>query len=286
MKYYTLVTNEQELAHLHKVYSEHLKPNNNKNVLFVASHNGIIITAYKTGKVVLQGAEVHSELLSIKKMLNREDYEAIGSDEVGTGDVFGPVVVCAAYASVEDIEFLESLNVRDSKTVNDDYIAKIAPQIAKRLTHSLIILTPDKYNKLVQDEGYNLNRIKAHLHNQAIISLTAKLPKKDVPVIVDQFCTPKLYFNYLKDETLVYRDLQFHTKAEDVHIAVAAAAIIARYGFLYSMQQCSKTAGQTLLKGASKKVDEQLAEIVNKNGVSILDDIAKTNFKNVTKQDF
>ena len=30
------------------------------------------------------------------KVLNRKDYP-ISSDEVGTGDVFGPVTVCAAY---------------------------------------------------------------------------------------------------------------------------------------------------------------------------------------------
>lgn|SRR5690554_4027982 len=282
MKYYTLVANEQELAHLQMVYREHLKSSNDSNVLFVASHNQVTITAYKTGSIVLSGEDIYGELFAIKKMLNREDFEAIGSDEVGTGDVFGPVVVCAAYASVEDIEFLEKLNVRDSKNISDNEIVKMAPLIAKRLTHSLIILTPDKYNKLVE-EGYNLNKIKAHLHNQALISLTAKLDNKEIPVIVDQFCTPNLYFNYLKDETLVYRDIQFYTKAENVHKAVAAAAIIARYGFLYSMQQCSKKVGERLLKGASKKVDEQLERIIDNKGTRILNDIAKTNFKNVTK---
>ncbi len=282
MKYYTLVATEHELSHLNMVYNDHLRPVKDINVLFVANHNKVTITAYKTGTIVLSGEDVNGELFAIKRMLNREDFEAIGSDEVGTGDVFGPVTVCAAYASVEDIAYLESLNVRDSKNISDKEIARIAPLIAKRLTHSLIILTPDKYNKLVS-EGYNLNRIKAHLHNQAIISLTAKLENKDVPVIVDQFCTPQLYFNYLKEETLVYRDIQFFTKAENVHKSVAAAAIIARYGFLYSMQQCSKKAGVKLLKGASKKVDEQLESIIAESGTKILNDIAKTNFKNVTK---
>jgi len=282
MKYYTLVTNEHELSHLNMVYRDHLRSVKDPNILFIANHNRVTITAYKTGTIVLSGEDINGELFAIKKMLNREDFEAIGSDEVGTGDVFGPVAVCAAYTTVEDIEFLESLNVRDSKNITDREIAKIAPQIAKRLTHSLIILTPEKYNLLVS-EGYNLNRIKAHLHNQAIISLTAKLKDKDIPVIVDQFCTPQLYFNYLKDETLVYRDIQFFTKAENVHKSVAAAAIIARYGFLYSMQECSKKAGVKLLKGASKKVDEQLEEIIEENGTKILNNIAKTNFKNVTR---
>lgn len=282
MKYYTLYATEHELDHLKMVYTDHMKQFKDPNIYFVAHHNQVTVTAYKTGSIVLSGIDIYSELFAIKKMLNREDFEAIGSDEVGTGDVFGPVVVCAAYTTVEDIEYLERLNVRDTKNMSDKEIAKVGPEVAKRLTHSLIILTPEKYNKLVS-EGYNLNKIKAHLHNQAIISLTQKLTDKNIPVIVDQFCRPQLYFNYLKEETLVYRDIQFFTKAENIHKSVAAAAVIARYGFLYSMQQSSKKAGVKLLKGASKKVDEQLEEIIKEQGTKILNSIAKTNFKNVTK---
>ncbi len=43
---------------------------------------------------------------------------AIGSDEVGTGDYFGPIVVTAAYVKKEDIKYLESLGVKDSKKIN------------------------------------------------------------------------------------------------------------------------------------------------------------------------
>src|SRR5690606_26700076 len=128
---------------------------------------------------------------------------------------------------------LESLNVRDSKNMNDKMIIQIAPKIAQRLIHSLLILTPKKYNNLV-DQGLNLNKIKALLHNQAIIKTSSKL-EETVPVILDQFCTPQLYFNYIKDETLIYRDIEFHVRAEAVHLSVAAASIIARYAFLVKM---------------------------------------------------
>lgn len=281
MKYYTLVTNEHELSHLNMVYRDHLRSVKDPNILFIANHNRVTITAYKTGTVVLSGEDINSELFAIKKMLNREDFEAIGSDEVGTGDVFGPVAVCAAYTTVEDIEFLESLNVRDSKNITDREIAKIAPQIAKRLTHSLIILTPKKYNQLIK-AGYNLNRIKALLHNQAIIKTTDKV-NKDIPVIVDQFCAPHLYYNYLKDETLIYRDIDFKTKAESYHISVAAASVIARYAFLAKMQEYSRKINIDLLKGASKSVDDLIINVHNMHGLNGLDLVAKTNFKNVTK---
>jgi ribonuclease HIII len=282
VKYYTISVSETELEQLNRVYQYHAIEDNNPYLLFHAVHNDIDILAYKTGKVLLQGKEITHELISIKKHLNREDYAAIGSDEVGTGDVFGPIVVCSAYADVQDIPFLESLNVRDSKNLSDKIIAQIAPKIAKRLTHSLLILPPKKYNDL-SSKGYNLNKIKALLHNQAIVKTTSKL-EHQVPVIVDQFCTPQLYFNYIKEETLIYRDIDFHTKAEQVHLSVAAASIIARYAFLVKMNEYGKKLGLELIKGASKDVDDQLRHLVKLKGNQILPLVAKVNFKNVTKQ--
>ena len=49
-----------------------------------------------------------------------------GSDEVGTGDYFGPIVVTASYVTKEDIPYLEELGVKDSKKMRkkDIFIPK------------------------------------------------------------------------------------------------------------------------------------------------------------------
>ncbi|MCF7932156.1 MAG: ribonuclease HIII [Acholeplasmataceae bacterium] len=284
MKHYTISVSDHELEQLQRVYNFHQVEDENPYLLFHASHNGIDVLAYKTGKVLLQGDEISHELIAIKKHLGREDFDAVGSDEVGTGDVFGPIVVCAAFADVKDIEYLESLNVRDSKNMTDKSIISIAPKIAKRLVHSLLILPPKKYNQLTQ-KGYNLNKIKALLHNQAIIKTTSKIDK-EIPVILDQFCTPQLYFNYIKDETLVYRNIDFHVKAEQIHLSVAAASIIARYAFLVKMREYERKLGIKLMKGASKDVDQLASHIHEKKGLQMLSLVAKMNFKNITKQNF
>ena len=282
MKYYTISVRSDELDQLNQVYQFHRVESDNPHLFFHAKHNDVEILAYKSGKVLLQGPEVTPELVAIKKHLKREDYAAIGSDEVGTGDVFGPIVVCAAYATPEEIEYLELLNVRDSKNMSDKQIIAVAPKIAKKLIHSLLILTPKKYNELV-DKGMNLNKIKALLHNQAIIKTSSKL-EQGVPVILDQFCTPQLYFNYIKEETLIYRDIDFHVRAESVHLAVAAASIIARYAFLVKMDEYSKKLGFELIKGAGKDADTQIKEIYDQKGMNTLKLVTKMNFKNVTKQ--
>ncbi|MDA0871844.1 MAG: ribonuclease HIII [Firmicutes bacterium] len=282
MKHFSMPVNDNELKKLHKLYQHHLIDDDNQYLVFHAKHNETHVLAYATGKVLLQGEEITSELILIKKHLNKIDYAAIGSDEVGTGDVFGPVVVCTAFVSKEDIPYLEQMGVKDSKNISDDDILTMGSKLAQKLTHTLLIVKPSKYNELTS-KSINLNKMKALLHNQAIIKITSKL-EKEYPVIVDQFCQPNLYYNYLSEETLVYRNINFYTKAESVHLAVAAASIIARYAFLLKMKELSTQVGFELRKGASSLVDDQIEIIVEKHGVSILSDIAKLNFKNITKR--
>ncbi|MDL2292119.1 ribonuclease HIII [Acholeplasma sp. OttesenSCG-928-E16] len=282
MKYHTLTLNEQRLSQLEKIYSNHLIDIQNEHLLFSAIHNGIRIFAYKTGKVVLQGDNVLSEVAQIKSILKIEDYAAIGADEVGTGDVFGPIVVCSVYTSLEDLAFLEELGVKDSKNMDDRQIKAIGPKLANRLIYSLIILDPTRYNE-INRKGNNLNKIKALLHNSSIIKTTAKINKK-VPVILDQFCKPELYFGYLKDEKFKYTQIEFHVRAESYHLSVAAASILARYAFLAKMHELGKKIDMKLLKGAASNVDEQIMEIYTQHGIEMLEQVAKMNYKNVTKQ--
>ena len=140
--------------------------------IFQANEADTVITLYESGKVVFQGisadidanmwkereksltGEYPVEKRKEKKKPNiddKKDYyfiNSIGSDEVGTGDYFGPIVVTASYVNRKDIAFLESLGVRDSKMITDEKIIKIAPILIKNIPHTTIILTNEKYNEM------------------------------------------------------------------------------------------------------------------------------------------
>jgi ribonuclease HIII len=73
------------------------------------------------------------------------------------------------------------------------------------------------------------------------------------------------------------------TKAEDQVMSVAAASIISRYIFLGKMQELSTKVGTILPLGAGTEVDKVAKELVTKNGMSYLNNIAKLNFKNTIK---
>jgi ribonuclease HIII len=188
------------------------------------------ITVYLSRKVVLQGAmaQHHADIIASFSGFVAHG----GSDEVGTGDYFGPVCVCAVYIDQQHLDFVNSLNPSDTKGLDDKQIVIIAKELMKTVPYSLLILPNEKYNVL--HKKYNLNAIKSILHNQCYLHLQKKV-KKPFIGIIDQFTPQESYYRYIKDEKEIFRDLRFETKAENKYLAVACGAIIARHAFLEAL---------------------------------------------------
>lgn len=264
-----------------------------------------VTTLYESGKVMFQGigADIEASYwveeeriknnriidITTGKDKNKDKPEkkvfintsTIGSDEVGTGDFFGPIVVTATYVSRENIDFLINLGVRDSKKITDDKIKKIAPEIIKKIPYSTFILTNSSYNKN-WSEDLNMNKIKAILHNKVLYAMKSKNFDYD-KIVVDQFVYPKKYYEHIKDAQEKVTDITFMTKAEDQCLSVAAASIISRYIFLGEMKKLSEEMHIEIPKGAGPNVDEVGIKIAKEHGFDKLKDIAKLNFKNKDK---
>ncbi len=127
-----------------------------------------------------------------------------------------------------------------------------------------------------------MNKIKAYLHNKAIINLHQKI-FENPPVIMDQFAEEGLYFRYLSSETKIFKKIRFATKAESKYASVAIASIIARYAFLKHFDLLSNECGYNLLKGAGKQVDALASTILDEKGEAFLSQYAKMNFKTLNK---
>ena len=266
-------------------------------VVFQAEEEDTVITMYESGKVMFQGTsadvdaamwgtvlENTKEKQEEKKKANQKYYtcSSVGSDEVGTGDYFGPIVVTACYVPKEEIPFLEELGVGDSKKIDDSKILKIAPQIAKRIKYKSAILTNPEYNEKYT-KNINMNKIKAILHNRCLYTLIHdENPSYDY-IIVDEFAREARYYEYLRDQKVVQKGITFLTKAEDQNLAVACGSIISRYLFLKEFDKICDEIHIPLPKGAGKDVDSIGAEVVEKYGKDKLKEIAKFNFKNTDR---
>ncbi|PKU52261.1 ribonuclease HIII [Lysinibacillus fusiformis] len=272
-------------------------------VIFAAKLPDTAITMYKSGKLMFQGGGAEREAArwgTIEKTTSQtfssigakgdvlpENFAAmsvLGSDETGTGDYFGPITVAAVYIPTSKIELINELGVKDSKMLTDDYMRKIAPDLRAACVHSVLVLHNEKYNSL-QAKGYSQGKMKAMMHNKALKNtLTKMAPEKPEFILIDQFAERGVYYNYLKNEhELVQENVYFSTKAEQLHVAVATASILARAAFLKEMDRLSAIAGLTLMKGASSKVDMQAARIWRSHGEEFLRSITKWHFANTEK---
>ena len=278
--------------------------------VFQADEADTVVTLYNSGKVVFQGVSADIDARMWKEMeqhLNptkkieitdsskkekkekKEIYidpkiynsSSIGSDEVGTGDYFGPIVVTSAFVSKENIKVLEELGVKDSKKLSDEKIMEIVPKIIKLIPYNSIILTNKEYNQKYS-EDINMNKIKAILHNRVLSNLKEKGYNYDY-IIVDEFAKEYVYYSYLRGSSNVVRGITFLTKGEDKSLAVACASLISRYIFLKEFDKLGESLGVFLPKGASDVVDEMGVKIAKKYGIDKLSEVAKLNFKNTDK---
>jgi len=274
--------------------------------IFQADDGDTVVTLYESGKAVFQGRDadlaadfwIETEKINScsAKVTSSEDKKekkeverkiplrinSIGSDEVGTGDYFGPIVVSACYVSVDDVDFLVELGIKDSKKMTDSEIRNVVPKIIKRIPYHTFVLGNKQYNELYSSD-MNMNKMKAILHNKVLSEFVRGDKYKYDHIVVDQFENPKSYYNHLKDSAFRVYNITFLTKAEDQCLSVACASIISRYVFLQEMDRMAKEMGMEIPKGASDIVDAVGKEIVNKFGRDKLNHIAKMNFKNTER---
>lgn len=267
--------------------------------VFSAKKQGLTITAYKSGKVMFQGASgaIEAAKWGVASAAGEKPKSSVsplppqfssknvlGSDEVGTGDFFGPITVCACYVDREQMPLLASLGVRDSKAMKDPEICRIAEKIIPIVPHSVLACPNPKYNELIA-AGMNQGKMKAILHNRALSNVLARIaPTRPEAILIDQFAEKNTYYRYLTNEReIVKQDVYFATKAEGLHLAVAAASIIARYKFVQIFAEMEQELGMPLTKGAGAKVDQEAAQIIQRYGLDTLKQYTKEHFANTDK---
>ncbi len=259
-----------------------------EHTLWRAQNSEVTVTLYKSGKLLVQGK--NAEEFAAKYLDSKIKTPAcagisikthkswIGTDESGKGDYFGPLVIAGVMADDENLEKLSGLGIQDSKKLNDTFIQKIAPEIKKISTHSIVTINPAKYNELYKKIG-NLNNLLAWGHARAIENILEKKPCHNA--LSDKFGNEALIKNaLLKNGKKI--NLEQRTKAED-DIAVAAASILARDEFVRRIKKMCERYGIKFSKGASEEVIKQAKQFVAKYSFDGLTNVAKLHFKTTEK---
>ncbi|MBE6380669.1 MAG: ribonuclease HIII [Lentisphaerae bacterium] len=259
-----------------------------------ASGSKINVAAYHSGKLTVQGSNTGEFVLYFlePEVLHTVGFgydnrsEALSSgpitphggiDESGKGDFFGPLVIGGVYVDSTSGAQLAAAGVCDSKLIKSDKkITDLAQKIRNIVNGKFAVVTvgPEAYNRLYGNFG-NLNRLLAWGHAKVIEELLTKVP--DCPrMLSDKFGNENLIRNALQTRgRQIVLDQQ--TKAES-DVAVAAASILARDGFIRIMAKLSETAGVTLPRGAGSNVQAMANEIAGRDP-ELLQKISKTHFR-------
>ncbi len=290
-------------------YRDTAKENKPPYSVFQSEDCGTVVTLYESGKIMFQGigADIDYALwrdreaflnkrnidneLKAKETKDKKKKEemaditykfvsTIGSDEVGTGDYFGPIVVTASYVSKDNISKIEALGVRDSKKVTDDKILEIAPKLKDIVPYVSYTLSPEEYNRVGIT---NMNKVKAILHNKVLTNILKKGEFEYKYIVVDQFALVPKYFEHIKDVPEKVTNIAFTPHAEDKCLSVAVSSILSRYIFLKEMDKLTEKYGMSIPKGAGSIVDEFGKKFIEKYGFDELENVAKLNFKNTEK---
>lgn len=257
----------------------------------------VTVTGYtKSKKVMFQGAAAEEEARRWQDIAQPTDrqpehvaglpagfssWSVIGSDEVGTGSYFGPLTVAAVYVAKDQVETITKLGVRDSKTLTDPEIIKLAKKITSACPYHIVNLNPRLYNEKI--EGRSQAALKALCHNLALSKVLDKIqPTTPDAILVDQFEQSSTYFKHLRGQRRIIKDhVFFRIKGEQAHVAVAAASVVARAYSLKMMDLLSEEAGLTLPIGAGHVVDEIAAKLIRQG--KDLNEFAKLHFANTQK---
>jgi ribonuclease HIII len=252
-----------------------------------------VIALYKSGKCVIQGKGAADFVMFIlepqviltaqmgyEDLLNPENIQPhMGVDESGKGDFFGPLVIAAAYVDEALAPAMREMNVRDSKRITSDSKALEMGSALRRLLgnrYAIVKIGPQAYNRLYS-KMRSVNTILAWGHARAIENLLAALP--DCPrAISDQFGSKSQVERALMQKGRKIKLVQRHKAESD--LAVAAASILAREGFLRTLKDYETKHGQPFPKGASELVQAAAVQLITRTGnPQILIEVAKCHFK-------
>ena len=262
---------------------------------FSAKGEGVVVTLYSSGKLVVQGAQPETFILAYmpeQRMASSAaqgkppaekkaaagawlERPCTGSDETGKGDFLGPLVVCAVRLEPADAQALAESGVTDSKLLTDTRARELGAALSTRFPVAVERLHPPAYNAEYARAG-NLNVMLAAAHGRALRAVA----QAGDHVVVDRFGPDARMKAELKAHTGTFEQFP---RAESRVPAVAAASCVARMVFLEALDELSEQFAVDLAKGAGDPVDRAARKFIQLHGREQLGEVAKLHFKNASR---
>ena len=224
-----------------------------KNTLWSYEGEGAYFNMYPSGTLLVQGKAADRWAGEILSLIDVPEGPIAGCDEVGKGDVFGPLVLCCAVIPPENFKKVLSLNPKDSKALKDEEVIRKAEELRKLVKVRCITLMPERFNDLYKEYG-NINRLMDAAYLRILETVLEDF--KPYRVVVDRYSSRNPFQGI--------KNVEFLEKGER-DVAVSVASILAREKFLRKLKELEKTYDVRIPKGASGDAKHEAKKIADRN---------------------
>lgn len=256
-----------------------LDPEPPSGASFLSRNEGSVVTGYRSGKVLFQGADCDRQVQLAERILVHAElaigsleFPIVGGDESGKGDLFGPLVV-AAFATCGESERREVVRsgARDCKLMTDGEVRAVAMRLNDIGVSGIRILMPPDYNARYA-RVHNVNILLNEVYGELLLELA--ISSKAHTVILDK---------YGRRAMALWKSPQSFRFVVETHAErypeVAAASVLARAAFLDGLERTARENGVVRLpKGASLEAQAFMRRLASDKGKDVLRSVAKVNF--------
>lgn len=246
---------------------------------FLIRSEGLVISAYRSGKVLFQGQDCDRQVQLAEGILAHAEsgkkgleFPIVGGDESGKGDLFGPLVV-AAFAARGESERREVIRAgaRDCKLMTDAEVRAVAMRLDGIGVSSIRVLMPQEYNSRYA-RVHNVNVLLNEVYAELLLELATA--SKAHTVILDKYGGRAM---------ALWKSPQSFRFVVETHAErypeVAAASVLARAAFLDGLERTARDSGVVRLpKGASMEAQAFMRRLASVKGKDVLRSVAKVNF--------
>lgn len=147
-----------------------------------------------------------------------------GIDEAGRGPVIGPLVMAAVKVTVDKIQNLKNIGVKDSKMLSPLQRERLFDQIIELVDdYKIIELSPEEIDIALNTEGTNLNWLEADTSVELITQLNPDKAILDCPSNNIQAFT-----EYVNQRIKTKTEILCEHQADAIYPEVSAASILAK----------------------------------------------------------
>lgn len=256
-------------------------PGNSYSELIRFKKNGRFLVVYKNGTILRKPDPIIDDLIeriisdNLNKLYRNFDM-IIGSDEVGKGEWYGPLITVATCIKKENILKFQKIGIRDSKNLKKNQIFSLFNESNKiEFQRHSVTINPQRLNELWREftnNNQNYNDLIAWEHQRAILDLLKKIDtSKKILIIIDKFDVNKV------DKRL--KNLQRKENIKIIQISkgerfipVALSSIIAKKMWYEKIEEINHKFNISLPKSSIDEVEPRTVH-----------QIGKLFFKNVRK---